>query len=44
VGEVLVTVHSDTPLAFDEIAVEGLLDEDVNRARWIERRLVTLGL
>jgi hypothetical protein len=43
-GDVLFSMHSDTPLSFEELVVEGEIDTDLVRARWLERRLIELGL
>lgn len=42
-GGLLFSMRSDSPLAFEEIVVEGELDEAHARSRWIERRLGKLG-
>ncbi|HVS18571.1 MAG TPA: hypothetical protein VMT18_08220, partial [Planctomycetota bacterium] len=43
-GDVIFSVHSDTQLLVEELVVEGELDEERARARWIERKLAALGL
>lgn len=42
-GDVLFSMHADTPLDFESLVVEGVLDEDLARQRWLERRLAALG-
>jgi hypothetical protein len=42
-GDVFFSMHADTPLGFEELVVEGELDLDLARQRWLQRRLAALG-